>query len=244
MTKYAIISDIHSNLEALEAVAADIEKQGVDRLVCCGDLVGYGANPSHCMERFRELGASYGQAPLILGNHDQAAITGKTYGFNQEAAAAAKWTHQRLSSTNLRRLARSMLKWSENNLLFTHASPSYPGEWNYLWTPDQAELEFDSFSEQICFVGHIHRPYFYIHGTEQFVNQNDLFVPPNVRCMVNAGSVGQPRDGDPRASYCIYDEGEHLLKIRRVEYDFTLTATKIIQAGLPKVLAERLAYGY
>ena len=143
-------------------------------------------------------------------------------------------------SINRLRLSHAAYTWSENDLLFTHASPQNPDEWGYLWYPEQIETQFEVFAEQICFVGHTHKPYIYVKGTNKFVNEEEYFIPHGLRCIVNIGSVGQPRDGNPRASYYIFDDKERLLKNRRVEYDFRLTAQKIQEAKLPEVLGQRL----
>lgn len=244
MTRYAVISDIHSNLEALEAVAADLDLHDIDRLICCGDVVGYGADPLLCIERTQELLARYGGTPCILGNHDHAALSGDVADFSRNAADAALWTRDRLSSTHRGWLSRAVLTWSENDLLFTHGAPSQPEEWHYLFDPWQVEMEFSSFTEQVCFVGHTHQPFIYVAGSGWFARDDVFHVPAGARCMVNDGSVGQPRDGDPDAAYCIYDDTDRLCTIRRVHYDIHTAARKIIQAGLPGALAERLVFGY
>ncbi len=244
MTRYAVISDIHSNQEALDAVLADMEVQGFDRLLCCGDLVGYGPNPTYCIERFREVQEKYGKVPCIVGNHDQAVVTGIPMGFNPEAAVAAKWTHEKLTQTSLRRLSRFIWRWTEDNIFLTHSSPEKPEEWEYLYAPNQISNQFDHFDQEICFVGHTHQPYIFAQGTDRFLTTDEFFIPNGTRCMVNCGSVGQPRDGDPRASYCLYDDKKRLLTFRRVAYDFNLTLTKIINSGLPEILGRRLEYGY
>ncbi len=244
MTRYAVISDIHSNQEALDAVLADMGDQGFDRLLCCGDLVGYGPNPTYCIERFREVQEKYGQVPCILGNHDHAVVTGILIGFNPEAAVAAKWTREQITQTNFRRLSRFVWRWTEDNLFLTHSSPETPEEWEYLYAPSRISTQFNYFEQEICFVGHTHQPYVFVQGTDRLLTVDEFQVPDGVRCIVNCGSVGQPRDGDPRASYCLYDSNKRLLQFRRVEYDFNLTLTKIINSGLPEILGRRLEYGY
>lgn len=244
MTLYALISDVHSNLEALKAVAADLDLHPVDRLICCGDLVGYGADPSLCIQQARALFARYGESLCVLGNHDYAAISGDVEGFSRDAAIAALWTRDRLSSADRRWLSQVGLTWSERNLLIAHGSPSNPEEWDYLWHPYQIEREFRSFNERVCFVGHTHQPFIYVAGTGRFVDGYQFRLPAAAQCLVNVGSVGQPRDGDPRAAYCTYDDEDRLLSIRRISYDISTAARKIIEAGLPDVLAERLFVGF
>jgi diadenosine tetraphosphatase ApaH/serine/threonine PP2A family protein phosphatase len=244
MTRYAIISDVHSNFEALEAVAADLTRYAVDRLVCCGDVVGYGAEPLLCIERARDLLVQYGESAHVLGNHDHATVSGEVENFSTNAAIAALWTRDRLSSTERRWLSEAPLIWSENNLLFTHGSPTHPEKWRYLWDPQQIEREFSSFSEQVCFVGHTHEPFICVARAGRFASDTAFRIPAGKRCIVNVGSVGQPRDGDPRAAYCIYDDVDQLLSIHRVQYDIHTAARKIIRAGLPEALAERLFFGF
>lgn len=244
MTRYAILSDVHSNLEALEATRADLEKHSPDRIVCCGDLVGYGADPLACIQCFRELLGRYGGAARILGNHDYAAVWRDVRGFSADAAVAALWTHDQLSSWERGWLGEAGLTWQENDMLFAHGSPGSPEEWRYLWSPHQVEREIYRFDEQICFVGHTHQPFIYLAGKGRFADKPRINVPAGTRCVVNVGSVGQPRDGDPRAAYCTYDDVDRLLTIHRVDYDIETAARKILSVGLPETLAQRLFYGF
>jgi len=246
MTRYAIISDIHGNAEAMGAVAADIGRRPIDCVICCGDVVGYGAEPDLCISKVRELLSKYGEIPHVMGNHDNAVVTGNIVGFTREASFAAQWTHANISSEGREWLAQSVMTCGDGDILFVHGSPTHPEEWNYLWTPEQVIKEYPSFEEQICFVGHTHRPFIHTEGSRRFAANTTAFrVPPDVRCLVNIGSVGQPRDGNSNASYCVYDDEQRLISIRRVPYDVASAARKIFQTdGVPDILGERLMAGF
>jgi predicted phosphodiesterase len=222
----AIISDIHSNREALDAVLAAIEKQKVDAITCLGDVVGYGADPNYCVEVTREHCEI-----VLMGNHDHAALglTPLDY-FNQYAKAAARWTSSQLNSKNKAYLQNLGYSYRQDKLLFVHSTPYEPERWDYIFTLWEAQWHFNQFSEQVCFLGHTHVP-------ASFQQRN------GDRRIINVGSVGQPRDDDPRACYFIYEGEDGKGEWVRVEYDVEKAAEKIIKAGLPKMLAERLFWG-
>ncbi len=238
--RVAVLSDIHSNLEALESVLEDIVGQGVDDLLCLGDLVGYGANPNECVERIRGL-----ISHVVAGNHDHAAV-GKTDAsyFNPHAKRAVAWTAQNLTADHARYISTLPYVKQVEHLLLVHASPSDPAAWNYLLSPQMARAEFQAFSESICFIGHSHQPLFFsINGAPRSLKGDRLSCDPGERYIVNVGSVGQPRDGDPRSCYAIYDDRQRTVQLRRVAYDIRSAQRKILQAGLPPVLAARLKRG-
>jgi predicted phosphodiesterase len=231
--KIAILSDIHSNQEALGKALEEVSKEGVDEIICLGDIVGYGANPNECVDLVRET-----TPHVLLGNHDEAAIDlSKTEFFNPYARIAAEWTSQTLTEKNSQYLANLPFTLERNGLFFVHASPYEPEEWNYILTPADAAANFDSFTLPICFVGHSHVP-------EVFCD--DLWaknVKRGGKFIVNVGSVGQPRDGDPRLSFGVFDTEEWSYRNVRMGYDIDLAAFKIRKAGLPRNLAERLSVG-
>ncbi|GAI38944.1 unnamed protein product, partial [marine sediment metagenome] len=240
--KAAIISDIHSNLEALQTVIKDIKKRRIKRILCLGDLVGYGANPDECIELcMRETKI------IVAGNHDWAAI-GKTdiSVFNPVAAEAIRWTQKNISKKNFNRLNKLELIETVDSILLVHASPQKPEQWDYLFTLDEFKRQFEFFKTQICFVGHSHIPsvvFQEANGYTDFLRDNPFPLIDNRKYIINIGSVGQPRDLDPRASYAIYDGNNKSIDIIRLDYNIPLAQQKIIDAGLPEVLADRLLAG-
>jgi len=239
--RYAIISDIHGNLEAFEAVLKGLKGERYDLLLCLGDLVGYGPNPNECCQLMRETGGI-----VIAGNHDWAAVekTGIEY-FNTFARMAIRWTSEVLDEENRAYLSGLPLRWTEMGLLLVHSSPSEPSLWNYILSPQEACQEFRTFSERVCLIGHSHQPIVFSQQGEN-CQQNGfdgLKLKPNLRYIINVGSVGQPRDGDPRAAACIYDSKRNSVELRRYSYDVNRTQEKMAKVKLPVYLADRLSLG-
>lgn len=240
--KAAIIGDIHSNLEALQAVIKNIKKRRIKRIFCVGDLVGYGANPNECIELcLKEADA------IVAGNHDWAAVD-KTdvRAFNPVAAEAIRWTQANTEKENLDKLKSLKLRATVNNILLVHASPKKPENWSYLFSLEEFEAEFSAFRENVCFIGHSHIPsaaFQDANGYTDFLRENPFPLIKKRKYIINVGSVGQPRDLDPRASYAIYDGNNNAIEIIRLEYNIPLAQQKIIDAGLPEVLADRLLMG-
>jgi len=240
--KCAIISDIHGNIEALNAVLKDIKKHGADEIVCLGDLVGYGADPNECVEAVK--GAT---TRVVAGNHDWAAVgkLGLDY-FNAAAKRAAEWTGDVLTDDNRGYLEDLPLSIAEKkDFLMVHSSPSNPEQWMYVFHPGQAARDFRAFTQPICFIGHTHQPAVFSDNGGFVLGQGlaDFRMGVGTRYIVNVGSVGQPRDGNPKAAYCLFDSDELWAKIMRVEYDVALSSLKIVQNKLPRSLAERLPLG-
>jgi predicted phosphodiesterase len=231
--RIAIISDIHANREALEAVSETVRRQNADSIVCLGDIVGYGASPNECIEIVRSL-----TPHILLGNHDEAAIdlTRAEY-FNPYARIAAEWTHDELTEEHRSFIHGLPYTLKLEGLLFVHSSPHDPAEWNYIITDADAEENFPAFDEPVCFVGHSHLPGIFSS------DMRDGPVERGNKFIVNVGSVGQPRDNDPRSSFGIFDTNLWEYQNLRVEYDVEKSATKIRKAGLPKPLADRLFVG-
>jgi diadenosine tetraphosphatase ApaH/serine/threonine PP2A family protein phosphatase len=237
----AIVSDIHGNLEALETVLADLDRRKPDAVVCLGDFVGYGASPNPCIELLRPRIEA-----AVLGNHDDAAIGSATLeGFNHEAARAARWTRDQLTPEYhdyLKALPMSV-RWHDAHLV--HASPSEPEAWHYVLSPAEADYEMGCFEGPMCFIGHSHYPgNFQFDGSRSlYTRQSKVNLEKGKRYLINVGSVGQPRDGDPRAAYLLWDQRAKSLEHVRLDYDVEAAAARIRQAGLPAFLAERLRWG-
>lgn len=238
--RVAIISDLHGNQEALEACLADAGR--TDELWCLGDLVGYGAEPNECVRRVREAAAK-----TVLGNHDAAAIDQLDLRlFGPYARASGHWTREQLDSDVREYLHSLPIEQRCGDVLLVHATPASPEEWRYLFSTTFARMEFDAFSESVCFIGHSHVPVIYEQAGDSMrgFNQDGRFsFKKGCRYIINVGSVGQPRDGDPRAAYVLFEPDAGWLEMRRVNYDVAAVQAKIRAAGLPEVLADRLSFG-
>jgi len=239
--KLAILSDVHGNLEALEAVLADVAASGADEIACLGDFVGYGASPNECVARLEPL-----VAVAVLGNHDVAALGRLKLGrFHSDAATTARWTMERLEPARRAWLEPLPYSISWHGHRVVHATPSEPEEWHYVLSIEDAQYEFAAFGERLGFIGHSHVPgVFETDGAHTgYVRTREVSLKPGRRYIVNVGSVGQPRDGDPRAAWLLYDEPADRIEHRRVEYDIESAAARIRDAGLPAFLAERIKWG-
>ena len=240
--KIALISDVHGNLEALENVLRDIEKQGAEKIHFLGDAVGYGCNPNECVK----LISSHCDIKL-LGNHDFAAMGLESIeNFNQMAKASMDWTQTKLKPKSVRLLADFDMDAVFLDYYLVHSSPTEPEKWRYILSIDQAEDHFEKFSQTFCFVGHSHSPTYFEKDPEGYITQHfkpEMEYNRGYRYIINIGSVGQPRDNDPRACYVIADTDTNSIIYRRVEYDINKTQDKMRKAKLPDFLIERLAVG-
>lgn len=237
--KLAVVSDIHGNLEALDVVLADIAATGVEAIACLGDFVGYGGAPNECIERLRPL-----IDVAVVGNHDLAACGRIRLGdFNTDAATAARWTEQQLSEAHRAWLASLPLEAGWRGAHLVHASPLEPGTWHYVLSPQDAEEEMDACHEPMCFIGHSHFPGTFTHDGHRvrYTREPDVPIAPAQRYLVNVASVGQPRDGDPRTGWLLWED-ERIRHVR-LEYDVEAAMRRIRDAGLPAFLAERLQWG-
>ena len=241
--KTLLISDIHANLTALEAVLADAGP--VEAVWCLGDLVGYGPDPNECVERV----AALPNLRCVMGNHDAAALRQiEVDAFNPEARAALLWTQQRLSATNLTFLESLPEMIEVDQITLVHGSPRQP-VWEYLLDTRTATINFDYFETLYCFVGHTHLPVIYYLPDDQ--RMAHLIVPENTtqvtlapRAIINPGSVGQPRDRDPRAAYALLDMEDYTWEWHRVAYDIPSVQERMHQAKLPERHIVRLAAGW
>jgi diadenosine tetraphosphatase ApaH/serine/threonine PP2A family protein phosphatase len=239
--RYAILSDIHGNLEALRAVLQDCAGR-VDAVLCLGDTVGYGADPLACVELIAE------RAQVIVGGNHEHAVAGRLGlgWFNRYARAAAEWTREHLDEDHRAYLGALPLVSEVEDATLVHASPAQPEEWDYLVTAEDGFAAFPHFATRWCFVGHSHVPGAWSLGSsgpEHHPGAGLLRCVRGRRYLVNVGSVGQPRDRDPRAAYAVWDVEAGRTEIRRVAYDVATARRKIMEAGLPRLLADRLTAG-
>ena len=239
-----VLADIHSNLEALQAVLDDAESRGgFDRVWSLGDVVGYGPDPGECIEVVRSLDHAG-----VAGNHDMASIGRlSTEAFNPDARAAASWTLGQLSGDQAAYLAGLPLKFEENEFTVVHGSPRDP-IWEYVVSVEAALASFLNFDTNWCLLGHSHIPFLCRpseDGGAAFLDfpLDTPIVLGTDRLIINPGAVGQPRDHDPRASYAFFDSDEGAVFHHRVEYDIETTQEKMRRYGLPEFLVERLASG-
>jgi predicted phosphodiesterase len=238
--RFAIISDIHANLEALEAVIQDAEQHRCTHFVCLGDVVGYNANPHECVDRIRAL-----DCPTVKGNHDeQASLLESSRDFNELAEHAIAWTRQNLTADDKEWLRDLRFERQVRDFTIVHSTLDTPAQWGYVFNNLDASASFTYQHTSLCFFGHTHVPMAFVRddGVKR-VRIDHLRIEPSKKYFINVGSVGQSRDGDCRASYCIYDGEENVVEHRRIDYDLKTAQDKIIKAGLPRLLAERLALG-
>ena len=240
--KIAVISDIHANAEALDRVLLELEQRNVENTMCLGDIVGYNADPNPCTDRVKQAGI-----PSLLGNHDAVACgLEEPWGFNVVALTAALWTRSQLTEENkafLRELPDQQVM--NSSFVAVHGAPSDRD--TYLFSMEDLRPEFDYLREYevpLCFFGHTHCQGIFSEEGPQAPGEGGHFkLEEGKLFFVNPGSVGQPRDGDARAAFAIYDTDLRDVELIRVEYDKKTTAEKISQAGLPMFLAERLMMG-
>lgn len=238
---YAVVSDVHSNLEALKAVLKDIKKRKISEIIFLGDAVGYGPNPNECIDLLRENCKFF-----LAGNHDWAAIgLADIEYFNEYARAAILWTTEVLTEENRNIIKTFQLigEIKKEDIFLVHSTPKEPEAWHYLLTLWDAEVNFHYFGQKICILGHSHQPFVIerLPSAEMVTYKNRARLGKSERYIINAGSVGQPRDGDPRACYAIMsDEG---IEFVRVEYNIEKTQMKMHEAGLPLPLIQRLESG-
>jgi diadenosine tetraphosphatase ApaH/serine/threonine PP2A family protein phosphatase len=240
--KYALLSDIHSNLEAFQAVIKDLECEKVDHICFLGDIVGYGADPGKCIDLLENL-----TSRVVAGNHDWAAVglTDTTY-FNPAAKSAVDWTAEKISSAHRKFLKKLPLTHLLPPIQLVHATPLKPETWDYIFSLKEALDGFTNCEQQICFIGHSHSPVAFVENREgkvSLLSDSSFQVRDEQRYIINVGSVGQPRDGDPRAAYGIYDSKDGSFSLKRVAYPMEVTQKKIVEAGLPPFLASRLSEG-
>lgn len=239
--RYAVISDVHGNLEALKTVLKDIKKKKITDILFLGDAVGYGPDPDECVEILNsECNV------LLAGNHDWAVLglTDIDF-FNPYAKAAILWTRGKISKENFAILKTFLIskEIEDKKIFLVHSTPKEPEEWHYLLTLWDAAVNFHYFDNKICLLGHSHHPFIIerLPSGEMVTYRNEAKIGDTERYIINVGSVGQPRDGDPRACYAVIDNES--VKLHRVEYDIEKTQNKMRMFGLPIPLIERLEIG-
>jgi predicted phosphodiesterase len=238
--RFAVISDVHANLEALDRVLEETGREGIETILFLGDIVGYGPDPNKCLELIKE------RAEInIAGNHDRAAVDlADSRFFNPYAKAAIKWTHEVLIDENRRYISSlPLIQEVHNDILLVHATPREPEKWHYLMTTVDALLNFEFFRNKICFIGHSHVPVIIeLTAAGKIVYHSEqVDIREGSRYLVNAGSVGQPRDRNPDAAYAVLHD--NTIEIKRVSYDIVSTKKKMRDTGLPRFLIERLSRG-
>lgn len=238
--RYAIFGDIHSNLQALEAVYADAEDHDVNTFVCVGDIVGYNANPAECLEKVRSTCVA-----VVRGNHDHYVSHDECLeDFHPLAASVIDWTRCQLTKEQLQYLKNLRLSRMVDGFTIVHSTLDMPERWGYVIDVLDAEANFNYQTSSVCFHGHTHVPVVFERDGQV---TRKTFTTHTTRlgckCFVNTGSVGQPRDGDPRASYVIYEPDRRRITLRRIPYDLGKTQEAIREVGLPDRLALRLEHG-
>lgn len=238
--RIALFGDIHSNLEALHSILADAQIQGCTHYICLGDIVGYNADPVACVNVLREMGC-----PTIKGNHDeQAVMMGKPSGFNDMAEESLIWTRKQLGDAEKAWLRSLRLQRVIRDFTVVHATLDTPHKWGYIVTPGDASASFTYQKTPVCFCAHTHEPVLFRSGIAVRKQTFDkITLTHGAQYLINVGSVGQPRDGDWRAAYVIYQPETMDVELRRIPYDIESTQRKIVDAGLHPDLAERLAIG-
>jgi len=239
--RFAIFGDIHANLEALLAMLGDAEANGCTHYVCLGDIVGYNANPHECLEIIRNM-----ECPVVKGNHDeQASILEDLEGFNPLAEEAINWTREHLTEDDKEWLRDLRMVRQVRDYTIVHATLDTPHKWGYVFNQLDAAASFNYQHTALCFYGHTHAPRAYVRDgtTVRSLTFDKLRLEPQKKYFINVGSVGQPRDGDWHSSYAIYHADKQYVELRRIEYDINTAQDKIVAAGLPQRLADRLALG-
>ncbi|MFH1771412.1 MAG: metallophosphoesterase [Candidatus Omnitrophota bacterium] len=252
--RYAIFSDIHGNLEAFSSLIESLNETQIDKFIFIGDIIGYGADPCQCISMLKSMNPA-----AIAGNHDWA-VTGRLsldY-FNSVARQALLWTKKQLGNEELKYLDTFTLVHDEDDFVCVHGSLREPEKFNYVWDIEDASYNFSLFQKKICFLGHSHKMAAYfiderskearilLHKGEiqTYLSGFTIHLKENERYLINVGSVGQPRDEDPRLSMCIYDSQKKEIELRKLSYDIVKAAKKIIDNCLPSVLASRLFEGW
>lgn len=242
-SRFAVFSDVHANLEALQAVLADMDAQGIARRFCLGDIVGYAANPRQCLQLVRRL-----RCKVVKGNHDAASAGDDSLDDMRDVAQSGiKFSRLKLSPAQRAYLGALPLTLAEGHCEFVHASLSAPEDWNYIMSEREALDHFAAQTRRLAFCGHTHIPMMlHLSGTGNLQvkrGHGRVELPPGGKTLVNVGSVGQPRDLIPSACYVICDPEAGWAEFRRIDYDIQKAKRKIYRARLPRFIGQRLSLG-
>lgn len=236
-----LFADIHANRQAYEAVIESFSRYNIDNFYCIGDIVGYGANPNECINLTRRINPY-----IVCGNHDWAAVdlTGLTY-FNIYAKEAIRWTKENLDEVGKGYLKSLELVRQDEYLVMVHGTLDNPSEFDYIMDSISTKKTFEAMQTNLCFIGHSHRPEVFTLDANRidYLYQDKIYLDERLKYIINVGSIGQPRDGDPRSSFVLFDTEEKYIEFKRVAYDIETAKNNIIKAGLPRVLADRLEVG-
>jgi len=238
--KLAILGDIHANLEALEAVLIAVEREGAQQVVCLGDIVGYGPDPLGCIYRLQEVNAE-----IVIGNHDLAILhPDQIRTFNAFARPSLLHAHEILGADERSYLEKSAMHFETNGAIFSHANPIVPAEWEPLFMHSKIAWCMDNLEHTMAFVGHTHHAMIHckMRSRTLALTSSTVAIGPH-QYLVNPGSVGQPRDGDWRASYALWDIAGGYVELHRVEYAVKRTREKMMNLGYPEYTAQRLVKG-
>ncbi len=236
--RIAVLSDIHGNIHALEAVEKDIKENSIDRIFCLGDIINFGAHPKETLDWTRE-----NCDIVIKGEHDIfVADPDEVFLSNPFAIKAADWTYDQLSEEDFDYIRSLENFYEERNFILTHDEPSIPGTYHFLTSLRDAKETFTCFENRFCFYGHTHLQIVFVKKNKEVFNEKSekYHFSEEEQFLISAGSVGQPRDKDPRAGYVIVDTEERYIQLRRVKYNVEKAARDIINAGLPEVFANIL----
>jgi len=239
--RHAFIADVHANADALLPVLAEIDSLGIASVFSLGDIVGYGAEPSRCIQIIRQRNIA-----SIVGNHDLAAVGALSIeAFNDNAKLSAQWTGQHLTDTDKEYLTNLPLEFKNEDFQLVHGAPMAPASFAYILSADDVILAFAAMDRRLLFTGHSHVPLGFIAEGDTISGcpMGSVIVPPGARAIVNIGSVGQPRDGNPLAAFAVWDTDTNDAAVIRVKYDTEAAAQKILDAGLPPGNAYRLSLG-
>jgi predicted phosphodiesterase len=238
----AVLSDIHSNLQALDAVLAECERRKINRFYCLGDIVGYGANPSECVKRIRAL-----HCETVIGNHDQYVASGNIeQDVNSLARRGLEYSAEKLPANEKKWLLALPEVILAEPATLVHASLNEPLNWHYILDVEEARASLLRQTTPICFYGHTHLTRIYVMPDSpkpKPLTETKFQFPRDGLCLVNPGSVGQPRGADPRAHFAVFHPADLTVEFLKVEYDAERAALAILAAGLPSLLAERLLHG-
>lgn len=243
--RIGIFSDVHANLAALETVVEELQKHSIDTYICLGDVVGYGASPNECCDIVRDL-----TSVVIMGNHD-AAVSGRMdYSFYyDQAKQALDWTNEVCREDNIEWLRELpyLSPQKDIDVLYSHGSPINPEEFNYIFNMEQAREAYQYRDElqQVTFIGHSHLCRVFAFSNDGVVQMvpGHIDLEPDKQYIISVGSVGQPRDYDPRAAYAVFDTESRSFEQYRVEYDINLSAKRVYEARLPDAFGKRLFVG-